>query len=261
MFTLLHAIVAPGLRQRLELARVRGRIRRARVQHISLGGYEVQFADKDSLYAEYKDIFIHRIYDAACTGSDTPLIIDGGACIGMSVLRFKQQHPRARIIAFEPDPGIRAILQHNITANRLEQVRIEPAGLSDLDGELRFTADGSDGGRIDAHGAGTIPVRRLSTYLDQGADLVKLNIEGQELPVLEELVRSDRLRSVGQFIIEYHGWAGQTPVLARLLGIFETHGFDYMIHDFDGITNPVSKPPFKHPHTAPWFCLVSAVRR
>lgn len=261
MPALLRAIVPPGLRERLALAKARRRIMAARDRLVELDGLRIRFADASSLYVEYKDIFVRRIYDAPCGGGPAPRIIDGGACIGMSVLRFKQQHPGASITAFEPDPAIRSLLAENVAANRLAQVRIEAAGLAGTDGELTFAADGSDGGRVSAQGTTRIPVRRLSPYLESGADLVKLNIEGQELAVLEELAQAERLRSVGQYIIEYHGWPDQPASLGRLLALFEAHGFAYLVHDFDAVTNPASKPPFVQPSDRAWFCLVSATRR
>lgn len=53
-----------------------------------LNGYSVKYTDIFSLYVEYKDLFIRRIYHIN-SRKLTPNVIDGGGCIGMSVLYFQ----------------------------------------------------------------------------------------------------------------------------------------------------------------------------
>lgn len=127
--------------------------------------------------------------------------------------------------------------------------------------------DGSAGGRVVSGGdPGTIkvPVVCLSKYLTELVDLVKLNIEGQELDVLREVEASGRFGNIGQLVFEYHGWAagdgGGTggQCLGEILNLLERQGYRYLIHDFDAETCPTTKPPFKHRPKANWFCVVHA---
>src|SRR5215475_2749877 len=80
---------------------------------VTFNQYKVRINDGPNFYYLYKDIFENRVYHFDAWRSD-PLIVDCGSNIGMSVLYYKQEHPLARIIAFEPDPAIFRYLQENI---------------------------------------------------------------------------------------------------------------------------------------------------
>lgn len=211
---------------------------------VRMGRYQVTYTDILSLYIEYKDIFCRLIYHFECEKSN-PYIIDGGGCIGMSVLYFKYIYPEAKIICFEPDPEIFKILQHNLTTNNLDDVTLINAGLSKEGGILSFSSDNVDGGKIVESSQGNIKIRtvRLSEYLSEAVDFLKLNIEGQELPVLQEIEASGKLRNIREMVIEYHGWPDESQKLGELLTILDRNGFQYLIHDFDRETCSASKPP------------------
>jgi FkbM family methyltransferase len=252
------------LRERLRLYRLRRRAAREGRNvpgSVRLSGFDIRYTDLLSLYVEYKDIFMRRIYHFA-TAEAAPMVIDGGGCIGMSVLYFKRCYPRAKVLCFEPDAQMFALLEQNMRANQLEDVRLVQAGLSDQDGDAAFLPDGSDGGRLVAPGAGAATVRtvRLSPHIDGPVDFLKLNIEGAELPVLRELESSGKLAQVRRLVIEYHGWANDRQKLAPLLELLDRNGFRYVLHDFDEETNPASKPPFAPRLDTTWFCLVGAAR-
>jgi hypothetical protein len=67
------------------------------------------------------------------------------------------------------------------------------------------------------------------------------NIEGQELPVLEET--REGLANVEQMTVEYHGWPHRPQRLGALLTLLDEAGFRYHV---DGATQ--------------WFALVHASR-
>jgi FkbM family methyltransferase len=221
-------------------------------------GYTVRFTDGPNFYMQYKDEFVRRSYHFDAQRPD-PLIIDGGSNIGMSILYFKHVYPKARIIGFEPDPAIFELLNDNVTRNGLRDVHLVPAGLGAKAGTANFSPDGTAGGQV---GSGTMSVRldQLSSYLDQPVDFLKLNIEGQELPVLQEVEESGRLRNVRELVIEYHGWPGSSQLLGPLLDLLERQGFRYLVHDLDEETNPATKPPFSVSSETTWFCLVYGKR-
>jgi methyltransferase FkbM-like protein len=61
-------------------------------------------------------------------------------------------------------------------------------------------------------------------------DLLKLDVEGSEHAILEDLEESDKLREVDQIILEYyhHVQTGE-DVLGRFLLLLERSGFGYHI--------------------------------
>lgn len=223
-------------------------------------GYTVHITDGPNFYMQYKDEFIRRIYHFEAARPD-PLIIDGGSNMGMSILYFKHVYSQARIIGFEPDPAIFAILQENVTRNSLTDVTLINAGLSAQAGTATFTPDGRAGGRIGG-GQSSIEVRmeRLSDYLNGPVDFLKLNIEGEELPVLQEAADSGKLRHVREMVLEYHGWPNGEQRLGDILNLLDRHGYRYLVHGFDAETCGTSKPPFRLTPQTTWFCLVYARR-
>ena len=218
--------------------------------------YTVRITDGPNFYMQYKDEFIRRIYHFEAERPD-PLIIDGGSQIGMSILYFKRVYPQARVIGFEPDPDTFRILQENVTRNRLHGVTLVNAGLSARSGKMAFVPDGSAGGRSGREENGIeVEARPLSDYLAESVDFMKVNIEGQELPVLQEAEASGKLRNIREMVIEYHGWPREEQRLGALLDLLDRNGFRYLVHDFDSETCSATKPPFHLPLDAPWFCLV-----
>lgn len=226
---------------------------------VKLGPYRVRITDGPNAYMQYKDVFVRGIYRFASDRPD-PRIIDGGGNMGISALGFKQQHPQARVLTFEPDLALAAMIRENLSRNGVDGVEIIEAGLAGEQGTVSFARDGSAGGQVSDGGMQTIRVERLSDYLTEPTDFVKLNIEGQELPVLQECEASGRLRQIERIVLEYHGWAGGQQKLGDLLNLLDRNGYRYVVHDFDAETCGVTKPPFRYRPKADWFCLVFAQR-
>lgn len=222
-----------------------------------LAGYKVSYNDPRSLFAEYKNIFKNRCYYFDSARPD-PLIIDGGGHIGMSVLYFKKIYPASRVLVFEPDILALEMLRRNIADNRLADVRVVESGLYSEDGVLNFNQDMTDGGKIAEDGAGSIRVERLSKYINDEVDFLKLNIEGAEGAVLEELGRSGKLELVREMVFEWHSFARQAQDLSRVLAVLEKNNFKYLVNDYG---HPINQPPFKLADKTKYWLLVYAKRR
>lgn len=224
-------------------------------------GYRVRITDGPNAYMQYKDVFVRGIYRFR-TDNPSPVIIDGGGNMGISVMGFKHDHPAARVTVFEPDAAIGRMLQENLESNGLDRdVTLVPAGLAAKAGRVNFHADASAGGQVTAADANaSIDVVPLSDHIKGPVDFVKLNIEGQELPVLTELEASGAIGHIKRIVLEYHGWAGGQQVLGDILNLLNRCGFRYLVHDFDNETCTTTKPPFRHRPKADWFCLVYGER-
>lgn len=226
----------------------------------TLDSFELFINDGPNFDVLRKDIFGQRIYHFDAARPD-PRILDGGANIGVSTLYFKAIYPAARVTAFEPDPAILPLLRENLARNAMQDVEIVPAALGEQVGAAPFAADGKYGGHLAAGDDATthVPCVRLRDYLAQPVDFLKLNIEGAEWDVLRDA--ADRLPAVREMVIEYHHLPGLPRTLHHILATLDRAGFDYLLNDFDEITNPAVRPPFRLTPRTRYFLLVYAKRR
>lgn len=208
---------------------------------LNLNGRPFKITDSASFVAMYLDIFGHEGYKFE-TQKVEPYIIDCGANIGLSLVYFNQLYPNAKIIAFEPDPKLFAICKTN-TAYFQEKVKIYPYAVWNEETTLYFESEGADGGRIEnnqTQNQNVIEVKaiRLQKYLNQRIDLLKIDIEGSEIPVLEDC--KETLHWVENLFVEFHSFEKSPQRLGQLLTILENAGFRYYIRS-EGVW---SKKPF-----------------
>ncbi len=230
-------------------------------------GRTVRINDGPGFYTGYKDIVHRRIYDFDAARPD-PRILDCGGNIGLSVLYYKHLYPQARVVAFEPDPAIFPLLEHNIRANGVKGVELHHAAVAGRRGELAFWSDGLYGSCIGEYlpadaGRGwtrcTVPCVPLADYLTEPVDYLKMNIEGAEWETLSAC--GERLRQVREMVIEYHHLPGLPRTLHRILALLDELGFEYLVNHFDGQTNPGAMPPFRLSPQSRYYLLVYAMRR
>ena len=204
--------------------------------------FNVSFCSYPIMRMLFKDVFVSNEYFFEST-NPRPVILDCGSNIGMSVLYFKFIHPGARITAFEPDPAAFSCLQKNIANNRLENVQAFQKAVARNAGPIEFFDDpalpGSPIMSIRADRGG--PRRRvfdgvtLSTYVAEDIDMLKLDVEGAEIDVLENLAETGALQRIRRMAIEYHHHMSPgDDRLATALGILEAGGFRYQL----GCTDP-----------------------
>jgi FkbM family methyltransferase len=194
----------------------------------TLLGPELRLTDPATVGVQYRAIFEREEYrfDA---GTDTPLILDCGANIGLATIYWKRLYPASTIIAFEADPAVFDVLSWNVARLRLTGVTLVAKAISDRDGEMSFWAEGADSGRLAdviPSQTGTlkrVPTVRLRHYLEQHIDLLKLDIEGAEVDVL--LDSADRLVNVDNIIVEYHSLRGKDQRLSQLITALTSAGF------------------------------------
>lgn len=199
-------------------------------------GFKVSAYNYDSLIFLFKEVFVSKDYFFQ---SDTPepKIIDCGANIGMSVLYFKFIYPNCSIVAFEPNPRAFHLLKKNIEQNNLKNIVVYNLALSDAKGEIDFYTGNDEqilvASTIKERGGDykiKIETDILSSFLTDAVDLVKMDIEGSEKQVLNDLVLSEKLYTSKKYIIEYHHKINnEKSLLSSFLTPFEKAGFDYNI--------------------------------
>lgn len=220
----------------------------------NVAGYRVTAHDLPTLRFLFDETFVElQYYFRARTA--TPLVIDCGSNLGMSVLFFKRLYPGARIIAFEPEPSAFRLLEENLAANRIQGVEVHAAALGAEAGEATLYLDtGQPGsplastvpGRIPA-GTARVPQVRLSDYVREAVDLLKLDVEGAERAVVEELVTSGAAERVRRMIIEYHHHIDPgEDALGDFLNLLVRGGFGYQVAAFyDASRREPAEPGFQ----------------
>lgn len=144
---------------------------------------------------------------------------DVGANVGAYVLQFCHwAGPRGRVVAFEPNPETRSVLQQHIAMNGFtERVQVVPAAVGAGAGEAIFFAAGSDGmSRLHAPNPAladrsrkfSVAVLTLDDFVrDHGVspNLILIDVEGFEVAVLEgarKLLNS--CRTALTLVVEMH---------------------------------------------------------
>lgn len=195
---------------------------------------DMQFPDPSAFASQWYDVMIKRTL-AVTLDSPAPRVLDCGAHVGLMSLWMKRQWPAARVTAFEADPAIAAMLRTNLARNGAADVEAIEAAVWNRTGTVTFRAPGSDAGSIEQVAADTEGPRkevrsvRLRDWLHEPVDLLKLDVEGAELDVLED--SQDKLSAVRNVHLEVHDFDEDRRLLPRCLMCLENAGFTYALSD------------------------------
>ena len=197
-------------------------------QTIEFLGRKISFGSRVEFLHSIHEIFIDEIYKQKFD-SETPLIIDCGANIGLSIIYMKKFYPNSEIIAFEPDETNYSYLEKNVKSFELSKVKIFKEAIWTENTYINFQHEGSLASRIGGENDKTIKVKatRLRDLLNLPVDFLKLDIEGAEYKVLTDI--KDKLHFVKNLFIEYHGTFDQNRELSEILQILIDNGFRFYI--------------------------------
>jgi FkbM family methyltransferase len=181
----------------------------------------------------FNDIFINQQYFFA-PDSPRPFILDCGSHIGMSILYAKTLYPDARVIGFEPAPDTFRLLSQNIRQNGLRDVTLVNKAVGNKVGTMKFYGDDSLTASLDENrnsGKVTeVEVVKLSRYIDRPVSFLKLDVEGAEGQVLEDLASEGKLQMIRNITIEYHHHIERdSDTLSKFLKILEDNNFGYLM--------------------------------
>ena len=201
-------------------------------------GNNIKFNNLNTLKGLFNEIFISQCY-WFIADNPKPFIIDCGSHLGQSIVYFKTVYPEAKIIGFEPDPTTFENLKSNISTNNFEDVFLHNNALAATDGEIEFynmknSTSSVVMSTIKERVAGgiksVVKAARLSKFIDREIDFLKMDIEGAEFTVLQELKDRGKLQSVKQMAIEYHHHINlKKDNLSEMLNLLEQAGFGYQI--------------------------------
>jgi FkbM family methyltransferase len=232
---------------------------------ISIAPYRFDYADAMSAWPQWDEIFIHSSL-AFETHVQEPRILDCGANIGLASLYFKRRYPRARITAFEADPALAAVCRRNLAANSVSDVEVRDAAVWVGAGTVDFVCEGTDSGAIAsfepavAGTKATVPSERLYDWLDETVDLLKLDIEGAELPVLDDC--RERLYNVRAITIDLHEFNPANRQTGAVFDLLTSAGFVFDMRDLVPLPWRSSRVESPFSNASPvWVATIRAWRR
>ncbi len=182
----------------------------------------------------FDEIFYKGIYYFK-TDNKRPIIFDCGANIGIATIYFKWLYPDSEIYAFEPDKETFKILEQNV--EHINGVYIFNKALSDIEGDIDFYIN-CPGSLVMStkkdrklKNKVTVSSIRLSSLITKQVDFIKMDIEGSEKEVIQDLDENNKLKKINKLAIEYHHRFGkEKSSLSEILKIFEKNNFEYQIN-------------------------------
>lgn len=199
-----------------------------------------------------KDLVEIHLDEIAPYLTDTPTILEAGACDGTDTVEFARRWPHAKIYAFEPVPELFAEVERH--TSHLSQVRRYPIALSDRTGSATMHISEKNGGHRDSSSLLT-PAEHLVEYPEikftdsvvvptmtiadwahgesvDKIDFMWLDMQGMELPTLKaagpvlattsaicmEVARRELYAGCAMYdeIISWMGAQGFRPVIDRV---------------------------------------------
>ncbi|WKZ30977.1 MAG: FkbM family methyltransferase [Candidatus Dojkabacteria bacterium] len=196
-----------------------------------LGKLIISYINSREFHSIKNEIFNTQIY-ATKLQSETPIILDIGAHIGLATLYFKQQWPGGTVFAFEPNPVAFKLLEENIWQNGLQNVEAYNIAIAGSDGKRKLYIPANDvswdsnssftngsWSKQEAQQPVEIEARRLAKILEKldKVDLLKIDVEGAEFEIFKDIQKN--LMKINEMIIEIHPESRQRfkEMTARLL--------------------------------------------
>lgn len=203
--------------------------------------YLITYFNKAELNILLDEIFDKKIYDIELATS-TPTIFDVGAHIGLATIFFKQRYPLAKITAFEPNPNTFPLLEENTYFNNIHNVTLHNVALGKQSSKRTLYIDSSNGGGFSTASFlkdawdGTqeslgieVVTEPLSKYIISTIDLMKIDVEGSEQEIIEELEESGKIKNIKNIIIEFHPTKKQD--IEKVKSILQKNGFEIEIKE------------------------------
>ena len=186
----------------------------------SLLNFQFSFPSYRDLLQLFPECFLDKDYYFISTNKK-PFIIDCGGNLGMSILFFKTFYPASEILVFEPSPNCLPFLNKNIKDNNLRNVTVIDKAISNQKGKCFFNEHHATtlGGRLSPKKntkSLSVDSVLLSDYINKTVDFLKMDVEGAETLIFEDLDKSGKIKLVKEMVIECHSKVILNSVLQRL---------------------------------------------
>ena len=206
---------------------------------LKLFNYNISAYGYENLRLLFTEIFVHEEYQYFTNIQSNTVIADCGANIGMATLYLKWRFPESTIHCFEPDPIAFLMLTKNVNNNNLSRVFLHNVAVMDKNGSLPFYVSETEQASLMMS---TLPKRMNERHIEvKGIDfsvfvteekpeVLKIDIEGAEISVLDKLAATGAIKNLQQIIMEYHHKIeGHSSNFSNMLELLEKSGFEYNI--------------------------------
>jgi FkbM family methyltransferase len=187
----------------------------------------VEYTDSGAIRQQLDAIFLEKIYLFVCASeSELPIrIVDCGSNIGLSAIWFLQNYPGCELTCYEADLSLAKIAKANIQRAGYSGDQVINAAVWTEDGKIGFTSSGDDKGSVSTDSENRVGCIDLSRAILEETDLLKMDIEGAEFPVLKKLFQSGAINRVKRIAVELHDVDEHLVEFAELLEYFKKSGF------------------------------------
>jgi FkbM family methyltransferase len=175
------------------------------------GNHAFKRFDTDVCRAVTNNIFVGKSYPKVEFVDDVGTIIDVGANIGAASIYFAGLYPDARVHAFEPGPESFALLAENTAP--FGNISVHEVGLFDNDkdaalfeGEYDPSTNSIGDSGLNSGRSRMVKLKDAKPFLHgldvDGIDILKLDAEGCEVPILRAL--AEMISAIKVIYVEYH---------------------------------------------------------
>lgn len=224
-----------------ELWRLRRMLKQPRHQRgrIRFQGQDLVYVDPLSCFYQIHELFVEGCYDFT-SDRPSPRVIDCGGNIGLSVRRFRELYPKAKITVLEADPNIAEVLTENLQLAKDNGTELIRAAAWSSDGQIRFNSAGADEGAIARDGNVSVPARDIAALCNERVDMLKIDVEGAEYELLKRLIESRTIQNVQRIACELHDRGDGPPQMHAFLASLADSGYRYEL--VGGRSSPEMNP-------------------
>ena len=209
-------------------------------RRVRIHGFEFFTPNMRNLVNTYRELFIQKQYYFRSARQD-PLILDVGSNLGLSIIYFKFIYPQCQIKSFEANPETYKFLQKNIAANNLQKITTTNVAVAASEGVVELYVNSQDarfddrasilpnaGLRQDLLVKKSVNSVKLSDYLAEKVDLIKIDVEGAEGVIFQEI--QNNLEKVKNIVFEFHQRAySEQNRISDILKVLEDNNFQVRI--------------------------------
>lgn len=181
--------------------------------------YKIHYPIFQSFLFSFNEVFGIETYPAVL---NLKKYVDLGSNIGVPILWYHFLNPEMEIYAFEPDPHIFKLLKKNIKEAKIKNCHLFNKGVSDKVGEFKFyqildPIQNLDNGltlNMELPFETTlVKIEKLSPLIKtiRNVSLIKMDIEGEEYNVFNDLLRSNTIDKIDKIFFESHIFKNIAP--------------------------------------------------